>query len=384
MDSFPLEKLNDFILDSLDVGVLVVDLTSHLIFLNREGERILQTSREAFRGCSILTDSCFCPFVVLVNEHRKEGPTLTQSKRFVPAEACRPDGTRIPLSVVVSNLVDEKDTVLGYVLVFRDVTQLQELEERARRSEKLAALGTVAAGVAHEVRNPLHTIHASMELLEIYHQRGQDIGEYVHFIYQEVATLERLVEDILSFSREVRLRREAVDLEELVVSTLAGLSLPDLVTVEKVDTGALLLPLVEADPERIRQVLRNLIRNAVEAQPDGGEVRVSVSSGGRRCLPFSPGKVPFEFLQVRVEDSGPGISAEHLPHLFEPFFTKRRKGEGTGLGLGICQKIVEAHNGFLEVETKLGQGSCFSVLLPLKLGDSISQEDLSEEELPPT
>lgn len=368
MDALLLDNLSDYILDSLDSGVLVVDLTSHLVFLNREGERILGQSRDSLQGGPIIEQPGLQPFVALVNEHRKEGPSLTHSLRQVPAELVREDGTRVPLSTQISNLVDAAETVRGYVIVFRDVSRLQELEERARHSEKLAALGTVAAGVAHEVRNPLHTIQAAMDLLEIYHGRGQNISEYVGMVHQEVGTLGRLVDDILSFSRELRLERRPLDLLQLVQNTLAGLSLPDGIETEA--QGSEGLPSVVADRDRIQQVLRNLVRNAVEAQPEGGRVVVRVEGAGRRCLPSAPEGACLDFLAIRVEDTGPGIPPENLPRLFEPFFTRRRRGQGTGLGLGICQKIVEAHQGFLEVETTLGEGSRFTVLLPVQIGST--------------
>lgn len=364
--SASLASMTDWILDSLDSGVLILDLAGNMQLLNREGARLLGIDPERARGRSLLEVPRLQPFMLLVQDHRKEGPSQSHSRRRVPAEIEGALGQKIPVRTVVSNLVDGEGTVQGFVVVFRDVSEMMRLEARARWSEQLAALGTVAAGVVHEVRNPLHAIHSLMELVEGKAERGESLDEYVQMVYDEVAKLDRLMEDILSFSREVKLRPVVVDLAELLAKTAAVLNTPDdiALTVELEDG----LPPVELDPDRLQQVLRNLVRNAIEAQPGGGSVVVGARRAGRRPLPSDERGAAIDFVELFVRDAGPGIDGEDLARVFEPFFTRRRKGVGSGLGLGICQKIVEAHDGFLEVESAPGEGSCFRVLLPRKIG----------------
>lgn len=357
-----LRDLAGRVLDAIQSGVMVLDLGSHVLSLNSEGERLLDVARDDLVGRAILEDHRFFPLVLLVNEHRKDGPSHAISRRQLPTEVHRRDGGSVPLSVVVSNLHDDDGVVQGYVLALRDLSVVRQLEARARRSEELASLGAMAAGMAHEVRNPLHAIHSAAELIETLGGAGRPVQRYVDAVYAEVAKLERLVKDVLNFSKVYEVRCQDLDLGALLEETAALLRLPDGIelTTES-DPG---LPLVEADRDRLQQVLRNLVRNAVEVLPDGGTVRLRARLGPRRHLPGGEDLEPVPFVVVEVRDDGPGIAAEDLPHLFEPFFTKRSSGEGTGLGLPICRRIVDAHGGSLEVETQPGEGACFQIFLP--------------------
>jgi signal transduction histidine kinase len=304
--------------------------------------------------------------VLLVNEHRKEGPSHTISRRQLPTQVHRRDGRPRPLSVVVSNLLDDDGVVVGYVLGLRDLTQVRALEARARRSEELASLGAMAAAMAHEVRNPLHAIHSATELIEAMAGAGRPIQKYLDAVLDEVAALERLVRDVLNFSKVVDLRLGPIDVAKLARDTVELLRLPDGIVLElEVAAG---LPWVEADPERLQQVIRNLVRNAVEVQPEGGVIWLTATLGPRRQLAGDEELEPVPFVVLEVRDEGPGIDAEDVPHLFEPFFTRRTSGEGTGLGLAICRRLVEAHGGFLEVDPRPGEGASFRILLPAPLG----------------
>ena len=353
-----LGDLSRRVLDAIQSGVMVLDLGSHVLTLNAEGERLLDVEREELIGRAILEDHRFFPLVLLVNEHRKEGPSLAVSRRQLPTEVHRRDGRSVPLSVTVSNLLDDDGVVQGYVMAIRDLTQVRSLESRARRSEQLASLGAMAAAMAHEVRNPLHAILSAAELIEAMHGAGRPIEKYLHAVFDEVAALERLVQDVLSFSRVYELRVDPLDLGALAKETGELLRLPDGVHLAvEVEEG---LPPIEGDKERLQQVLRNLVRNA-----EGGMIRIVARRGARRRLPGGEDLEPVPFVVLEVRDEGPGIAPEDVSHLFEPFFTKRTSGEGTGLGLAICRRIVEAHDGVVEVEARPGEGACFQVHLPV-------------------
>lgn len=362
-----LDRITDYILNSINTGIMVLDLTSHLVFLNREAEAMLGESIENLRGRPIVADPRFYPFIVLVNDHRKKNPSLQASRRELAAELCLPGRPPLPVGVTVANLVDETSTVLGYVVGIRDLTEVNRLRTLAARSETLAALGTMAAGVAHEIRNPLHAIRAAVELLEVKGGAGPGTRDYLQIIYGEVERLDGLVEDVLAFARVPRLAKTPSDVNRVAEEAARMVRFPEVVKLG-LELGAG-LPAVELDPGRIKQVLINLLDNAAQAQPEGGTVTLVTGRAGPRG-PIPCGAEALEWVELRVEDSGPGISAEDLPRLFEPFFTKRRAGEGTGLGLSICQKLIEAHGGSLEVDSEPGKGSRFSVFLPVTVGTS--------------
>lgn len=234
-----------------------------------------------------------------------------------------------------------------------DVTQLRDLERRSRLSQKLAAVGTLSAGLAHEIRNPLNAASLQLQLLERRVKRIDDhekLLEPVHVVVDEIARLARLVDDFLRFARPADLRARPLD----VVALVKGLA--DLERPAAAQAGATLAFQskveslhIEGDPERLRQVFLNLIRNAVEAVSDGGTVTVDVGADG-------------DGVRVSVLDDGPGIEEEHLSRIFEPFFST--KEGGTGLGMAICHSAISLHGGDIEIHLPGAGGTEVRVTLP--------------------
>jgi two-component system sensor histidine kinase PilS (NtrC family) len=238
---------------------------------------------------------------------------------------------------------------MGSAVIFQDLTEMRAMEERVRRSEQLAELGRVAAGLAHELRNPLASMSGSVELLKGGGGLGQEERRLMDIVLREAARLDQLVTRFLEWSRPAPPRREATDLSRLLDETLA---------VFRNDPGAARVRLeadlgpaaAACDPDQMRQVFWNLLANAAQAMDGtGGRIRVS-------CAADADG------VRVVVADDGPGIEPSDLPRLFEPFFTTKR--EGTGLGLATVQRIVDAHGGTIEVESAPGRGAAFTVRLP--------------------
>jgi signal transduction histidine kinase len=223
---------------------------------------------------------------------------------------------------------------------------LGELEE-ARR---LAALGQFAAAIAHDIRTPLQSVTMNVQILRRKASLPADDMEYFDIALEELARLERSVSEILDYAKPVRIAAAALDVRDLVDEAARGL-LPVIegkgLTLSCQHDGA--LPPVVVDPQRLRQVLTNLVDNAAGASPPGAAVVLRTRADGGRVV-------------IDVEDRGRGISADDLPRIFEPFFTTRP--DGTGLGLAICQKLVKAHGGELRVRSTPGQGATFSVVLP--------------------
>jgi signal transduction histidine kinase len=249
---------------------------------------------------------------------------------------------------------------MGTVIVLDDLTEIKALEEQVRRAERLSSLGTLAGGVAHEVRNPVGIIRASAQLMGSLPSVAADAGsrEYVQVITQEADRVDRLVEDLLGYARAGELSLAVVDVEELVRSTAARLaSLAEQAQVKLVVDVEPGLPHVLGDAAKLEQALLNLGLNALTAieaaypQPtNGGQVILAarhIADGGLHCV---------------VRDNGQGMADEIRAHIFDPFFTTR--DDGTGLGLAIVQRIVADHGGMIEVTSAPDRGATFTIWLP--------------------
>jgi signal transduction histidine kinase len=232
----------------------------------------------------------------------------------------------------------------------RAYEHLQTTFERLRLEDRMAALGALSVGMAHEIRNPLGSISGGIEILEQAVPSGDPRREFVDILKREVARLDDLVERQLDLARTGTGEREACDLGEIArsVTELAQkrAEAQGLTVVSETDPAA---PAAWADGSRIRQAVLNLVVNAIQAMPSGGELHVAVRGAGER-------------VRLEVADRGPGISGEARDRLFEPFFTTKR--DGTGLGLAIAWQIAKQHGGDLRAENRTGGGARFVLELP--------------------
>ena len=359
-----LEAHHERILSSLSTGVIVVDLSSKIVYLNDAAIEMVGESRDALVGSSLLTLRKLFLFIPVINEHRKNNPSLAVSGRQMETSLKLSDGRVLPIGCSVTNLTDSDEVVLGYVILFRDLTEINRLKTVAQRSEHLAALGTMAAGVAHEIRNPLHAIRASVELTQLKLKKGKPVDDYLKIILKEVGRLNDIVGDILSFSRNNPLKQEMTSISTLVKEAVPIFALPEKIDlVVDVDEG---LPLVPLDKAKFLQVLLNIVRNASEAMNGDGKLTIAATVEDAPQYVLFDSVLSDRFLRLSVKDCGPGMEKETLEHIFEPFFSVGKPSKGTGLGLPICQKIIEAHSGHLEVQSEPGNGSDFSIYLPLR------------------
>jgi len=244
----------------------------------------------------------------------------------------------------------DNDAGKGLTVTMRNETEKEKLREEMMRLDRLASLGKLSAGIAHEVRNPLTGISL---LLDDLHDRASAASEDKTMIKKaltEIERVERLISSLLNYSSPVRADFREGDLNGVVHDTVLLMRRP----CERQQVSLILesgeIPLFRFDPEKIKQAVLNIIRNAQEAMPDGG--RIIITTGCRE-----------DAASVVISDSGPGINAADLPLIFEPFFT--RKGAGTGLGLSITERIVEEHHGRIDVESSPEQGTRFTIELPL-------------------
>ncbi|HEY1584970.1 MAG TPA: ATP-binding protein, partial [Polyangia bacterium] len=257
---------------------------------------------------------------------------------------------RRTLGVSLSPLVDSSGRTVGRIVNFQDLTELRRMEVAMQRAERLAAVGRLAAGIAHEIRNPLAAISGSIELLRqtAEAEGARENKELMSIVIREVDRLNGLITELLEFARPRALETERLDVAATMAEMLKVFEndkrLGD-ARVELVADGA---PLVEADAAQLRQVVWNLLRNAAEAAP-GQPIRVDVRAEG-------------ELVALTIRDGGPGIAAEHRARIFEPFFST--KDGGTGLGLATVHRIVDEHKGAVEIDCPDGGGTAVTVRLP--------------------
>ena len=261
----------------------------------------------------------------------------------------------------------------GWVLVLRDITQERDIQQRIQRQERLAAVGQLAAGIAHDFNNILAVIALYTQLIARTVEMPPRYQERVLTIEQQIKRATDLIQQILDFSRQSILERQPLDLlsftEKLVV--LLERTLPEHIQIEQVYTAEAYF--IQADPSRIQQVLMNLAVNARDAMPDGGHLTIKLAHVQTEApTPMSMRDLPpGNWVQIAVTDNGKGIPQEALSRIFEPFFTTKEVGEGTGLGLAQVYGIVEQHEGYIDVITKIGQGTTFSLYFPaLNIGTS--------------
>jgi len=345
-----LRRLTQNILASLDSGVVTVDDSGTIIYSNDAAERIAGLDRASLQDRPV---SEIFPEIDerLDGEERPSSKTLGDHRRPDPRfefEYERPDGEQIFIGYSVSVLRDSEGRPAGHVVVYQDLTAVKRLEAEKEQSQRLAAIGELAASIAHEVRNPLASISGSVEMLESVADLEEDARELMEIIVEEVDRLDRLISEFLEYSRPSELSPEPLDLRELVGDVVDLFERRD--ATRRLDVEFAPDPTVEdwtleADRESIRQVLWNLLNNAADAVSrgdsparEGPDIRMSLSDGRAQ------GK---HFYEVAVEDAGPGVPEEAAGRLFEPFFTTRE--DGSGLGLAISHRLIDKHGGRLQL-----------------------------------
>ena len=343
-----IKVFSDNVVDNMPIGLIALDDRNRIASFNRAAEGALQLSFENVAGKPAEE--------VLPDRLREIVQRCSTKDQIIEEEIdCTvQDGGVVPLEVGTSVLQDEKGLFLGHIILLKDLTEVRSLRREIARGQRLASVGRLAAGVAHEIRNPLSSIKGfATYFKERYPDIPQD-QETANIMIAEVDRLNRVVGQLLEFAKPVSISPRQTSLPDLVESSVRLVeqrSRERQVTV-KID---ILAGIVQAviDPDRISQVLLNLYLNAIDAMEPGGELKVELSADGDgRRLGF------------KVIDTGCGISAEHLSRIFDPYFTTR--SSGTGLGLAIAHNIMEAMGGTIEVESEVGAGTTFMLELPIQ------------------
>lgn len=345
------------ILESLGSGVIVVDREGVVTRFNPAAAAIFDCTPAdaAGRSCAEVLGEAAADLQEALATGR---PVRTQEKVLI-----RPDGRRVPVRFTTACLRGPGGETIGAVETFEDISQLQELSRQASRVSTLTALGEMAATVAHEIRNPLGGIGGFAGLLE----RDLDVNDprrrLVKRIMEGVASLNRMVTNLLNYTRPLQLNLRPVDFVEVVEDCIGFFEIDAGTRLDEIDLrrqyAAQPIP-CRTDPEQIQQIVLNLLHNAVQAMPGGGWLQVGVceidAAGDPRTELARP------CVALTVADSGTGMTEEVKSKLFMPFFTT--KEDGNGLGLATAKKVIEAHGGDILVDSAPDRGAAFTIFLP--------------------
>lgn len=343
-----LRALHERIVESIRSGVVTTDLQGRIYTFNAAAEEITGYREEDVRGqdASIF----FGEIKEIVEGSLDLTDTGDASPRF-EADCLTAEGLRLRLGFGVSPLYSEIGDTTGTVITFQDLTHIRALEETSRRQDRLAAIGRMAASIAHEIRNPLAAMRGSIQMLRADMAGDSSQTELMEIILRESDRLNRIISDFLSYARPRSIVQTKVDVGDLLRQTFTLLrNSSEINETHVLQEEAPPRPtLINADSEQLRQVFWNLARNALHAMPVGGTLRATVQPNSNNRL------------RITFSDTGRGMAPEQVEHLFEPFSSTTG---GTGLGLSIVYQIIRDHGGTINVRSREGQGTTITIELP--------------------
>jgi two-component system sensor histidine kinase HydH len=341
-----IKAFSDNLVENMPIGLVAIDNHRKVTSLNHVAGFILSLSAAEVIGENATQ--------VVPEELLKLLENLDTEKGVVEKEVdCTVrKGKVIPLEVSATLLNDENGMFLGYVLLFKDLSEVRSLRKEIARSQRLASVGRLAAGVSHEIRNPLSSIKG---FATYFKERYHDIPEnqqISNLMIQEVDRLNRVVGQLHEFARPITISKKPINVRTFLENSLKLIERQTSEANIKIQTHLdSEINEILVDPDRINQVFLNLYLNAIESMKNGGNLNVWLLKNEEK-----------NGIEIRVQDTGTGISEDDLTHIFDPYFTT--KASGTGLGLAIAHNIIEAHDGEIKVDSRLDQGTTVTILLP--------------------
>jgi len=340
-----IKAFSDNVVENMPIGLIALDDQHRIASFNQIAESVLQL---AYRDVIGEDAALILPQQLWASIER-----LQNQNQVIEAEIdCTvKDGSFVPLEIGASILQDENDRILGTVLLFKDLTEVRSLRKEVARSQRLASVGRLAAGVAHEIRNPLSSIKGFATYFKERYPESPHDQKTADIMIAEVDRLNRVVGQLLEFAKPVPVSPKPTPLENLVADSVRLIehqAAAKNITIKTLNSAKINEALV--DPDRINQVLLNLYLNAIESMEPGGELNVKLTGKDDNRI------------EISVSDTGGGIAGQDLARIFDPYFTT--KSSGTGLGLAIAHNIMEAMGGQITVESLPGQGTIFSLTIP--------------------
>ena len=362
-----LRNLNALIIDNIATGLVTIDKEGRVLLANRAAMDIIDPIRNDFIGLDI--DVLIQGMKARITDLPFQSSNRGESERF-DMPFINIDDNPLTLEVIVSKLPASDDVVAGHILTFQDLTKMRRLESQMRQSEKMAAVGQLAAGIAHEIRNPLASMSGSIQLLGAsFSGRQEEEQQLMKIVLREIDRLNNLITEFLDFVRPDTLRDEPVNLTAVVRDVLEMLKFNKTLRadVEQVidlqDVGE-----IAGHGDKLKQALLNIIINAYQAMNNTptAKIEVSVRQEDKKVV-------------VRIRDHGCGIDEKGLRKIFEPFHTTKPKG--TGLGLAVTHKIIENHGGKIFVDSKKDVGTEFSLEFPVRSESRVDKNALADSQL---
>lgn len=341
-----LRKLSTAVEEAPD-GIRITDLDGYIIYSNKATENILGFSPEELKGKHVNELNVAPDFgsKVIIPAIKDTGHWVGELMQK------RKDGKKIPIWLSSSMVRDSKGEPIAMVGIIRDITDQKEkelLEKQLLQSDKLATVGQLAAGVAHEINNPLGNISLYTQML-LKKTADDATKDKLMVINNEANRAANIVKGLLDFARQSELKLSHIDINKEIGKVL-GILKPQLNDI-KVNTALAPLPLILADGGQIQQVMMNLLKNSIQSITEKGKIMVKTRAKDNN-------------VEISISDNGCGIPKENLDKIFDPFFTTKEQGKGTGLGLSISYGIIKRHNGSMEVKSEVGEGTTFIIKLP--------------------
>ncbi|MBW1915725.1 MAG: PAS domain S-box protein [Deltaproteobacteria bacterium] len=340
-----IKAFSDSVVENMPIGLIATDAEGRIASSNDAAGSLLSLSSEKTLGNKVDT---ILPEQLLAFIDQQNQEKVIVEKDI---DCTLDNGRQVPLEVIVSSLEGDTGLFLGNIILFRDLTEVQALKKEIEINHRLASLGRLAAGIAHEIRNPLSSIKGfATYFKERYKENPEDLST-AKIMIQEVERLNRVIGQLLEFARPMSIQKTSMSMNTIIQHSLKMIerqaeekNIRTTIDIQS-DIRDVLL-----DPDRIYQVFLNLYLNAIEAMNDGGTLSVSVSrDDSSRII-------------IKVSDTGLGIDKADLEHIFDPYFTTKQSG--TGLGLAIVHRIVESHNGEIRVQSERGHGATIIIILP--------------------
>lgn len=357
------------VIDSVGDGVIVVDKNGIITLFNPAAEEITGFSSRQAAGLAF--EKLFSvekPLLDMLEKTKLTGITITDHENIV----VRSSGKIRPVAATCYPLMLDSGENIGTVLTLRDITYVRELEAAIRQADRLSTIGILAAGLAHEIKNPLGGIKGTAQLLEqelatIASEKavstdGDNLSDYTRVMIREVERIDKIIHELLELTSPRKLSFSPVNLHKVIGDILLfqkqSVAGRNIIFIKNFDLS---IPAVMADEELLTRLFLNLICNAIEALPEKGELTVTsrILADYRMAQDMRRSRM----VVLEIADNGSGIPKTDLENIWTPFFSSR--AGGTGLGLTICHKIVSEHRGMIKVESEEGKGTKFTVLLPL-------------------
>lgn len=346
---------NEILLDQLVTGVVAADAGGRVTFFNREAQRITGLPDLKGQPISLLPEK--------LQQYWKTAVENGEEVRDMDLKIMLADAVQIPVRLSASPFRSAQGGVLGALLVFNDMRDMKALEAKIRRADRLMSVGTLAAGMAHEIKNPLVSIKTFSQLLPERYDDPDFRTTFSELMGQEVGRIDGIVNQLLSFARP-----QKPTLEPMRMHDVLGKSVP--LVQEQLKARGLTLALklhasndlIQGDASLLHQVFVNFFLNAIDAMDHGGRLTIRTHNAEPAAL-GDPRERESSWIRIEVADTGKGISRDEMLKIFDPFYTS--KSEGTGLGLSVAYNIIEEHGGTIDVSSQLGEGTHFSILLPV-------------------